>query len=850
MNPAARAGAALAGFASVGLSAAGLLDSLPEPARVAVALAGVIGAPALLLCGPLSAALHPARGLLSRVLPAAALATLAVHAVVAEAFLAAGARFSHYAAFSTWLLLALFAAALARVWRVRRGAGPRPRALAVVRTVGVVAALVAFAALVAPRYTGAEDAYDHMGYVRRVLTLDTMRPQALLAPPVPEATALPDDPRKGAFHDTVAFVANLAAADPVPVWSLLRLVMFPLAVLAFAGFARAFLRRRADFGACLVLFFLSYAGTAFQLVNAAAYGQSLAAIWYWVTAAVALGTGGAGRAARAWLALLAVGGVFVHLGVAVHLAVFVATLVLFAPALGKERREAAALSVWIGAGAVVALLVRLLVAGPPPPANEIHAHAQGVMTVGNGWFVMSPMEILRQHGLVFLGGLVLLPLTALAARRDRGARAALATSLIPVVIAFVPPVSTALFERASYMAFRTLLNAPLLPAAVLTAAWLVRGARARGVFARLVAAVVLAVWTVGFVGPSLRAFAADARRGAAWSPAADPTRLDTIVRGLPPGATILSDPVTSYRLSALTSHRFVAILQQHANPGDPDALLRLRAVRDALSPYVLPQEAVAACRRFDVDFLVLSGRPWEIATRYLTPGRPELYPAALARLRSLPDSFREFARGEDFVVFHFDPLGTARNDWSGVTAPVTVAPGPPPACAVPVPRDLFVLTGFSAHPATVAPGDSLALEFGYRRDVVASGAAGFGHEVVFHVRFDHVGAVPPGRRYPGDKHVRRARERLSGEVFRFRFDAPAGHGVLEPDLWPVGPALRERFVTRVPANAAPGEYRIEVKAVEESLLPLFDLSDLLYNRDHYAGDVCGALRVGEREAAP
>jgi hypothetical protein len=164
---------------------------------------------------------------------------------------------------------------------------------------------------------------------------------------------------------------------------------------------------------------------------------------------------------------------------------------------------------------------------------------------------------------------------------------------------------------------------------------------------------------------------------------------------------------------------------------------------------------------------------------------------------------------------------------------------------VAIPRDLFEVTGFGVSPGAVAPGDTLEVSFGYRRDLPAR----YGPGVRFHVRFDHQ-SITSVHRFPGEKYVRRARERFTGRRLRFRADVVAGHGVFESDLWPMGTPLTETFAVRVPNDAAPGVYRVEVRAVEETLLPNFDLVDLLFNRDHYSGVPCATLEIGRAQAAP
>jgi hypothetical protein len=90
------------------------------------------------------------------------------------------------------------------------------------------------------------------------------------------------------------------------------------------------------------------------------------------------------------------------------------------------------------------------------------------------------------------------------------------------------------------------------------------------------------VWALIFVRPALDATAADARRQSRPSMAS--SAIVRAVASLPDNSVVLSDPATSYLLSAFTTHRFVALFEQHANPLDPLAFDRLEAARAGTSP--------------------------------------------------------------------------------------------------------------------------------------------------------------------------------------------------------------------------------------------------------------------------
>ncbi len=804
---------------------------------------GAMVAPALLVTPAVARVLGDrSTRVLSFAFPTAILLVLSLHAAIAEAFLVAHARFSLYAGTMTWALLAALLGALARETpRLRREPWRVPALTPAAGGVLAVVLLVVVAARVPPVYVGNEDAYDHMGYVQRVIALDSMQPDGVLAMPRGATEPVPPDPRKGSLHAVVALVARLAGAPAESTWSALRLVMFPVMVLAFAAFASAFVGHGGRLAATMVLFFLSYSGTGLQLVRSAWDGVNLSSTWYWVATPVALVAARTTmtRPRAVTIALLVVGGVFTHFGAALHVGILALTVVFFAPWLGVRRGDALRVAGVLLVAVALAAGVRLAGA-MPRPANAIHAHLQGVMFVGDRWFVMSPMEILRQYGMIFLGGLILFPVTAVLARRHLDTRAALAFCFVPVAVAFIPPLATTLYARGSYMVFRSILNAPVLQVVVLTVAGLAGVAHRRGVVARVAVAAALFAWGAVFVVPALRACEADAR---AWlhpvsRPQSDPALLEAVSR-LPAAAVIVSDPMTSYRLSARLTNRFVAIYEQHANPYDPYALERLRAVRDILSPFAPSTAAVAACREYGVDFVVVNtGR---VGGGPLDTWRPSLYGRSLQRLQAMPECFRVVAHGDGFMVFRFDTAGVPRNPWNGTPAPVVVEHPPLNDCPARVPGDVFRITGLSVHPRTVLPGDTVTVTLGYRRDSVGPPAL----PVLFHLRFDEEGLAKK-MRWPGEKYLRRFRDRRSGQFTRFRRDVSPGHGIEDADLWPVGVDLCERFAVVVPDALRPGRYRVELRVVPDALVPNFDIDDLLFNRDHYSGTPCATLTVGDR----
>jgi hypothetical protein len=276
-----RTAAALLGLAAVGTSAAGWVDAAPVSLRVVIVLWGGIVAPAF-LCVPL--ARRWIGGPRAAVVSGALFFVLSLHAVVSRHFRLAGAAFAVYATSLTWMLvlaprIGRAVVVVSRTGRLRRGARGRATACSCSRSRRWWQSR-------RRRYpfTVWEDAFDHIGFVRRVVTFDSMRPDHVLAWPADATASLAPDHAKALCTPR----SPGSGTWPAPTRSLVAAGVLPGFVLAFTAFSQALLRARPLLLLCVALFLLSYAGTAFQLAHAAPYGQNLAAAWYWLLAAVVL----------------------------------------------------------------------------------------------------------------------------------------------------------------------------------------------------------------------------------------------------------------------------------------------------------------------------------------------------------------------------------------------------------------------------------------------------------------------------------------------------------------------------------------------------------------------------------
>lgn len=817
----------------LGALASGAASRSPEQVRAIAALMAIVWLPGYVLLNRLfPSSFAPAWR------PAAAFVVGAsVVAVVTTLLSLANAPFRVYAGalqlFIGLLYLIDWIAHSRRKTDDARTAGVPARWVIALIAVGVVAWLES------PRLEPGKDAFDHIGYLRQIEATNDMRPPGVLANPVDESAGPPPDPRKGAFHPASAAMSRLAAVSPLAFWSWIPVLVFPLAFLSFAAFCRQFVSNGVALAACLAMFLLSYGGVGLHFVYEVINGQNLSLVWYWLLVPAAL-AGASVR--RAWLfALLGLGGTLVHLGVAVHAAVLGVTLVAFAPWLGQDRRQATRATAALAGGVLVGVLLR--VAGGERfglDPNFLHAQPQGVLFTGGGGFVMSPIEILRQHGLLFLGGLAALPVTAAWVRRRPEARRQVAFAVIPLAIVFVPLWTPLLYEAGSYMVFRTLLNVPAFAASLTAATGLVLWAHRGGWGRRVQAGVVLVAWALLFLTPSLRAFVRLTGSDNGNFLASQRPLLQALA-SLPHDGVVMSDTRSSYIASAVTDHRVVAVAEQHGNPYDPFAGDRIQATRDVLSPFVDGALVVSACEKFGVDFVICNGQLPVEGSDPLVPWDWRFYDQSVARLGSISGRFRQVYEKDRVTVFLYDAAGTGESKWGGIPLPMSMEDPGVEACELFAPDSTFAITGIRVHPPTVIPGDTVTVSVGYYKwsqpDV--------DFPLILHLRMDHA-SIAASQPYPGEKYVRRFVERWDDRLRRFRADHVPFEGFIDRSLWPIGIEFYETFALVVPRNVARGSYRVELSFERGGFLPNFAVSDFLYNRDHYSGVACAELEVADQ----
>jgi hypothetical protein len=749
-----------------------------------------------------------------------------------------------------WLGLLPWALALARGRHPRAAAPPAARAgLPVVAAVLVLlaaAVVTLHAARLGTPLGYTTDSPDHVATLRRMLDTGATFPQDAFFRAAGRNGA---DVRKGLWHVVVAWIAAASAVSPYETWRLLGawLVPFFVLIVAALGFAC-----RGPTGAALAAwaFALTYGGGLAQApLRQAVFATRVAdALALAASAALLADLARPARGRRVAAVALGFAAVSAHVFAAVHLGVVIAALgvalLLRDRGLGPAARRLAGTALALAAACTPYLVARWL--ATRGPVNAIHGEPQGLVRLFDGWQVVSFGQLW-----VWLGAAwVLVPLAwpwLVSAARPRSGRDGLAalyllSSTLVVALTAWNPAVLALAGGTGYLLMRMVWVVPL--AALLAWAlpeWARAAAEQRG-RSRLGAVALLAL-AVALLVPRARDAAqalADPGVLRAEERAQDPARwrgaFAWMEANLAPGTVVLSDPATSYLVPMTTGLPVVTVADQHGPPGDAEALARLGDARDALDPWAGWPRVREVLRSRGVGAIALDGRfaapprlaygSWDAAT----------FRAERARLDAEPAAFPRLHDEGDFVVY-----GVRAAALDTLSAPPPARPWLepwPPSAVRPAEAASPALAGLDLPPGPIAPGASVVAVARWH----AARPAEPGDWRVM-VRCDR---EPPAADVPAcvAKPVRKALEKLRGVRFRFRDDHVPVGGRYAVDRWGAGEVVVDTFALHVPADAAPGRWRVSVLMLRLPVYGNLRLSDWFFERDSYTGVLAGTLVVG------
>ncbi len=705
------------------------------------------------------------------------------------------------------------------------------------------AAVGVFFAFSQPGNIATNDTYDHIGYVRHIISEDDLTPAGVLAPGGDEMNNLKEDPRKGALHPVIAFMSVSSGMDAAVLWFFLPLLFAPAAFIAFSLFSKSILPGMSYAAAAILLFMLFQNGIGREFLAAAPYGQNISQFYFWTVFSLACSflAGGAGAIFPLLVLFIAAGSV-IHIGFVIQAVMIVLSVFAVLRYLHLNRTRL------IGTTAVV--LIAAFAAGlwkieaSYQGGNIMHMHPQALLYLNDSFYIVSPIEIIRRYSIIFWGGIALIPGLFFIKKHKRSANIMLILSAVPVLVCFNPVAAPLVFSRGSYLLHRLILNIPAMHIAVLVLgsvmsyAWISRRIIPAGG-----AILLLVSWSGLFLYPArstVRHAGKDIRWGINKSSAPEEFAgaVDAVRKIIPRDAVIISDPLTSYALSAYTDNKVVSVLHQHATPNDPGVLDRLAASNDVLSPFSTQEETLDWLHRFNVDFIVINRSFIGYRDNFMAAWNPGF--VSLLTMKFSADA--NFKRAEDnpgAVIFKVLDYEKRNTRWIPTIPYIQGAVQPPNLCGGSVDCRGVRLEGFSISPSKVLPGEEMTVDVSYSRGYNAESR----FPLILMIRLNNSDYIDSYRSYPGNKLTRRWNERRNDSFSRFRIDRKLFRGLFPVRLWPLGAPAGESFTFKLPSCMMPGEYDVEIKLIEEALIPNYQLKDFLYNDDSYSGTVCGRISI-------
>ncbi len=545
-------------------------------------------------------------------------------------------------------------------------------------------------------------------------------------------------------------------------------------------------------------------------------------------------------------------GLFAFAASAVHvfftvLSFFAITVVLIwktcfsAASIREHLRDGFACATAVAAGIFPYALYRYLTAFASP--NEIHDPIQGMVYINNSLFIENPVKLFSWFGLLGIGSFFIAPALWRHRKDSAGLGYLIAAGFtIPLLLLnpiLLPPLHTVL----SYLVFRLAL---LFPFHMLAAYYVARffgvvgGGKDRTppayiLLIGLFFAAVIDLLPIFHKSPlSPAALRAEKQNSyMRWDDG-----LAYLRDHVPEGTVIVSDPLTSYAISAFTPHYVTCVYDRHAPPGDRLLGERLEMTREILTPYSPVSTTISLIESMDADYIVLNNRyryrGEELLQYWLM--QPDAYFAIREKFTSRQDLFRPRFHRDGFLVL----------EWTG-KRPEDVEIGANPYFLQEIPIG-FSRIGVQAGEAKLAAyyiekrhaekGEELEISF------VWSGTKKYRlSNYVVDVRLDHNAPGLPfgGKLFP--KLARKAKEAFKGEKYRFRTSHKILGGFLSPDVWPENTFVLDPAAVSIPSNAVPGDYTISVQIRIAAKMPNYHIRDIYFDDDVNQGIPIGLITI-------
>jgi hypothetical protein len=461
---------------------------------------------------------------------------------------------------------------------------------------------------------------------------------------------------------------------------------------------------------------------------------------------------------------------------------------------------------------------------------------------GSPHFVINPAAIAGTEGLLFVVGLAVLPGLFWIRRHDSYARMSLALALPPALIVFNPWLAPWVYDRAPYLLHRLVLNAPVWIATVLVLGSLISWAR-RGNWPRKVFGFVLVfVWAELFAAGA-HGWATEVRARRANDSASKPLlAAEKLVRfvdeRIPAGSVILTDPATGLMLSAHCDVKVVALPGGSRSTGGLVSLDRIQAVQNALSPHTPQLETLTTIATFGVDYLLLTGSGVRPIHAPLWDWDPAAIDVLKTKLGHPPVSRGVVYEQGGWLMYEVNEGRASDDTWYPDLPFSRPSVGELSRCDVHVGTGLPRVVAAAVAPRDALAGETVEVTVAYQRDTEVPP----GSPLVLRIRFDQIEYFRDAGALPGERYVRRLRERRDG-MLRYEIRHRPFAGLYTPHMWPMGPPSYETIPVQLPSELQEGTYDLQLELERETLLPNATAKDLFFDSDSYGGTACTEVQV-------
>ena len=754
------------------------------------------------------------------------------------------------------------------------------------------------------------DSLDHLSFVRRSVESGKLFPNDSF---YKDGDGTAFDPRKGLWHPILSLWVYQSNVAPDYLWKMLPSFLSFFAVISFIYFASELLGSTMMTAFALALFLIFLNGEGIAWFTKIGFSRNIAQILIWINTAFLLSYYRRGERSPLY------GSFFVTaVGTAVHvqyallqftilLSFFIYTNLTHSGVRWRKR-------FWLSVpfqlvASFIPLYVRFLHDGGEP--NIIHRHIQGMLFFGRDLVMVDPIEVISRFGLVMFFALLLIPFFFALIKRSPRALLIAVMFIVPVAMVLDPFTATPLEKVIGYLHYRILYAAPLFCFLSLGLLSLVnyivygRGilylereegvsilqARSKDIkgehfdrsFSSVLGSILISLSKrivpafliflfiffplkfalqkdIGMLGGLLKP---NQYRNGRYE-----EFMNFLNEKLQRHSVIVSDPLTSYIISAYTDHFVVVTRDQHGSPLDDKALYRLYQVQRLFDPCIPMSKSLEWLKENDADYIVLNDNLEGRADFFGTVEGGELN-LSYEKLKKCSDLIKGDISIDGFHILPLNkqalagdlsgcdtmlsrPIACGLGEGAKIVTDTTASSDTVAEISIERPLDegydkelsVDMGNGLTIRRVTVnrivfVPGDTVRMSICWS----VEGRQDFGLPLELTIRLD--GDFPKGQFYRHwyGKQYRRIIERKNGVLYRYTLRRRLMSGPSFPYDWDVGERVREDLVFPLSRWLAPGEYDVRVDLHRLPYLENRRLADFFLNEDSIYGKKVLSVRV-------